>query len=131
MPPLQLGQQVQDLRLHRYVQRGHRLVAHDEPRLDRQRPRDAHALPLSARQLVGIGVGVLGVEPHFVKQGAHPCLDRPAPGEVMNHDRLAQRRPHRHARVERAVGILKHDLHLAPQRAQLGAPQAQHIRTLK
>ena len=45
---LEVFQKVDDLRLDRDVESGDRLVADDEQRLDRQRPRDADALPLTA-----------------------------------------------------------------------------------
>jgi hypothetical protein len=45
---LEVVEQVDDLRLHRHVERGDRLVQHDQPRLERQRPRDADALALAA-----------------------------------------------------------------------------------
>jgi len=45
-------QQVQDLRLHGDVQRGGRLVGHDQPAAQHQRHRDHRALLLAARQLV-------------------------------------------------------------------------------
>ena len=39
-------------------------------------------------------------------------------GELMDDQRLADDRADRHARVERGVGILEDDLHVAAQRAQ-------------
>src|SRR5206468_7834808 len=51
---LQVLQQVDHLRLDRDIERRYRLVAHDEARLDRERPRDADALALAARELVRI-----------------------------------------------------------------------------
>ena len=57
---LQVGQQVQHLRLHRDVERRHRLVGHDERGLEHQRARDRDALPLAAREHVRIAIVVLG-----------------------------------------------------------------------
>ncbi len=51
---LQVDQQVDHLRLDRDVERGDRLVAHDQTRPERQRPRDADALPLPAGELMRI-----------------------------------------------------------------------------
>ena len=51
---LQIGQQVDDLCLHRYVQRGNRLVAHDEFRVQHQRTRDADSLALATGKFVWI-----------------------------------------------------------------------------
>ena len=57
-PLLQVAQQVHDLRLDRDVERGHRLVADDEARLDGERAGDADALPLAAGELVRVAPGV-------------------------------------------------------------------------
>ena len=51
---LQLDEEVEDRRLHRHVERGGRLVADDELRLARERPRDRHALLEPARELDGL-----------------------------------------------------------------------------
>src|SRR5919197_479319 len=67
-PGLKVGEQVQDLRLHGYVERAHRFVAHDELRLDRERARNADPLPLPSRQLVGVALRKGGVEPDLVEQ---------------------------------------------------------------
>ena len=63
----QLGEQVEDLRLHHHVERGGRLVGDDQPRLAGQRHRDHHALSLPAGQLVR------------VRRGHDFAADRPAP----------------------------------------------------
>ena len=62
---LQFVQKIEDLRLHRYIQSRHRLVADDQPRVDRQGTGDADALPLSARKLVRVTVVMLGFQPHL------------------------------------------------------------------
>ena len=49
---LQVHQQIDDLRLDRHVQRGHRFVADDQLRTQRQRAGDADALALAAGELV-------------------------------------------------------------------------------
>jgi hypothetical protein len=45
---LQILQQVQNLRLHADIERRHGFVADDQPRRQRQRPRNADPLPLPA-----------------------------------------------------------------------------------
>ena len=57
-PVLQVAHQVQDLRLHRDVERGGRLVADDELAFGRQRAGDGDALALSAGELVRILLAV-------------------------------------------------------------------------
>ena len=51
---LQIHQQIDDLRLNRHIQRGHRFVADDQLRIERQRARDADALALAAGEFVRI-----------------------------------------------------------------------------
>ena len=69
---LQIDQKVDDLRLHGDVERRDRLVANDQLRPRRQRPRDAETLPLSAGEFVR----VLG---HLVGAQADPLEERRAP----------------------------------------------------
>ena len=54
-PALQLGEQLQDLRLHRHVERRRRLVGDEEVGLVGERHGDHHALALAAGELVRIG----------------------------------------------------------------------------
>src|SRR6478736_5949507 len=54
----QISQEIQDLRLNRNIERGHGFVADDELGFERERPRDAHALPLPARKLVRIAAAI-------------------------------------------------------------------------
>ena len=68
---LQIEQQVQDLRLHRNVQRGDRLVGDDQARVDRQRARDADALALTAAEGVREALHVLGAQAHQLQQLGH------------------------------------------------------------
>ncbi len=71
-PGAQLRQQPQHLRLHGDVQRRHRLVRHQNLRRRRQRARDAHALPLSAAELVREAVRVRRRQAHLGEQRLHP-----------------------------------------------------------
>src|SRR5262249_42447701 len=104
-----------------HVERAHRLVANDEVGAHRQGARDADALTLAAGELVRIALHHFRAEPDAFEHGddliffftaaAGPSED----ANAFSHD-LA----HRHARVERRVGILKHDLHPTPHCAQFG-----------
>ena len=68
---LQVVEQVDDLRLDRDVERGHRLVGDDQLRLQRQRARDADALALAAGELVREAVVVLGAQADPLQQLLH------------------------------------------------------------
>ncbi len=59
---LELTQQVEHLGLNRHIERGDRLVADDEIRVERQRARDTNALALTARELVRVAVGEVAIE---------------------------------------------------------------------
>jgi hypothetical protein len=59
--------QVYNLGLNRYVERGNRLVAYDEIRIQRKRAGYADALTLAAGKLVRLPVLVVLLNPH----GAH------------------------------------------------------------
>ena len=72
---LQIDQQVDDLRLHRNIERRHRLVADDQLRPRRQRARDAEALPLSAREFVRVLGHLVGAQADFVEERKHPLVD--------------------------------------------------------
>jgi hypothetical protein len=61
---LQVREQVEDLRLHRHVERRHRLVADDDVGLQGQGARNADALPLPARELVRKIVGLVRPQTH-------------------------------------------------------------------
>jgi hypothetical protein len=76
---LQIAHQVQDLRLHRDVERRGRLVADEELGLERERARDRDALALPARELVRIARAVGRREPDLVEQRATRAVIRAAP----------------------------------------------------
>ena len=86
---LEVLEQVEDLRLHRHVERRDRLVADDQLRVDRERAGDADPLPLAAGELVREAVVVLGVEADDLEQlldaaldlgvGADPCTSSGSP----------------------------------------------------
>ena len=75
---LQVVEQVDDLGLDRDVERGDRLVEQHQPRVDRERARDADALALAAGELVREAVDVLGVQPDALEQLARALVHRPA-----------------------------------------------------
>ena len=105
---LQLIEHVDDLRLNRHVQRGHRLVADDEVGVDGQGAGDADTLALSAGELVGVAGGMLTVQAHMVHQlqdARHALLLGLI--ELMDIQRLADDIGHGHAGVQGGIGILE------------------------
>ena len=65
---LQVLEQVDDLRLDRYVERADRLVAHDELGVQRKSARDPDPLALTAGELVREPVGDVGAQADLAQQ---------------------------------------------------------------
>ena len=111
---LQQFEQVENLILHRYVQRGDRLVADDQIRIERDGAGDADALALPAGKLVRIAVAVFARDADRVQQRAHARGKRLAGfTDPVGFQRLGDDFLHRHARIERGVRVLKDHLHAA------------------
>ena len=90
MLALQVAQQVEDRRLHRDVERRHRLVGDQQRRRDRQRAREADALPLPAGQLVRVAEAQLGAQADRVEELDAPAASSAAPRrEPLHAQRLA------------------------------------------
>ena len=126
-PRLEVGEQVQNLRLDGDVERRDGLVQHDELGFHRERPGDPHALALPARQLMGVGGHVTGVESHLAKQRCHTPIRFGATRQSVHYERLPDRVAHGHPRVERTRGILEYDLHPPAQRSQCFPVQPEHV----
>ena len=115
---LEVLEQVEDLRLDRHVERGDRLVAHDQLGAQRNGPGDPDPLALAARELVRVAVVVLRVEADALHQlldrGTHPARRR----DALDLERRADDAADRVARVQRVVRILEDHLRLAANRCQ-------------
>ena len=103
----QAPQQVEDVGLHGHVERRQDLVAEQKLRLGDQGARDGDALPLAARELVGIAACIAGIEAHVVEDDRDAVANRAAV-EIEEHfqgpgENGADLCP----RIERRVGILK------------------------
>lgn len=121
-PPQRL-QQIQDLALHRHVQRAGDLVAHQHPRPGGQRPGNGRPLALPAADLPGQAAGQGGVQAAPFQQGQGL-----APGVPAGKPRILQRLRHSGKqcppRVKGGGGGLEHHLHAAPDLPQLCAAGA-------
>ena len=69
---LQFQEQIDDLRLHRDVERRDRLVGDDERRIEGEGTREADPLALAAAELVRVPVEVRRVEPDQPEQLSDP-----------------------------------------------------------
>ncbi len=118
---LQVLEQVDDLRLDGHVQRRDRLIADDEVWLNCQRPGDADALTLAARELVREAVGEVRVQAHRLEQVLDALLLLLAAGQLVDGQGLADDAADRHTRVQARVGVLEDHLHFPAEAAKLTA----------
>jgi hypothetical protein len=125
---LQVHEQVDHLRLHRHIEHGHRFVADNEIRIDRERPRDPDALALSARELMRIAVRDLRSQAHLGQQLPHALV--PA-GQAMDRQTFPDDGPNGHAGIQRRIGILKDDLRSTAHAPQLTTWQSQYVGSIK
>ena len=100
------------------IQRAHRLIAHQQLRLEDHRARNRHALALATRQFMRIA-------PEHLRLATRPAAASRQPPRglataielgLMHTQRLAHDLRYRHARIEACERILKDDLQVAPQR---------------
>src|SRR5262245_49124368 len=117
-------EQVDNLRLHRHVERTHRLVADHELWSDDECPGDTRTLQLSTAQLVRISRPELAVEPDLGECRFDACV---ASGFIesgrQREQRLGNAFGDGHARIEAGVRILEHELQAAAESAKLAARQ--------
>ena len=94
----------------RDVERGGRLVEHDQPRVGDQRPGDIDPLALTTRQFMRIAIGELAAEPHFLEHrlGAFAAIG--GAETAVELQRLLDHAPDRQAWIERRRRILEHHL---------------------
>ncbi len=128
---LQVGKEIQYLRLHRHVERGDRFVADDERGFDGQRPCDADPLPLAARELMRVPGGISRIEADLLQELGHPLRNLSLRRQSVDLDPLGDRIPDSHPWIERAVRILEDDLQLSPGLPQLGSAERQEIAPLE
>ena len=118
-----------DLRLNRDVQRGHSLVRDDQRRIERECAGDPDALALTAAEFMRVPRQMVRVETDQVEQvGDAPPSFGPRP-ELVNDERLFDDISRPHPRVQRRIGILKHNLHIAPRPAHARLGKLQDIFT--
>src|SRR3546814_6606167 len=127
-----LAEQVDDLRLHRHVERRRRLVEHYEAWLQHHGAGDGDALALAAGELVGVAVAAVGIEADFLQRGDdHRLALVPGAAQVMDLQALGNDLADREARAERAIGILEDDPHGAAQRPQVLVRSEEHTSELQ
>ena len=124
---LQVLEQVEDLRLHGDVERGDRLVADDQLRVDSECAGDADPLPLPAGELVREAVVVLRVQPDDVEQLLDAPLDLGRRPDLVHLQRLGDDEADPLALVQARVRILEDHHQLAADRAHLRPAQVRDV----
>ena len=127
---LQILHQVDDLRLHGYVQRRDGFIAHHEFRLQRQRAGDADALALAAGKFVRVAVRRLARQGDQVQHVGHPARPFGAVAEAVDGVCLGDDGADRLARIERTERVLEDDLQVSPSPAQRFATELRELGAL-
>ncbi len=129
---LHVLEQVEDLGLHRHVERGDGLVADDQLRVGDDRAGDRDALALAAGELVGLALGRGG---RIDADRGQDLLDLGGPGGgvtgLPDRQRLPDDLAHRAAGVQRADRILDDHLHAGPDLAQLSTLEGGELRSVE
>ncbi len=120
---LEPPKKIEHSRLDGDVQRGHRLVQHQQLRLHGQRTGDTDPLPLPAGELVRVPLRVRRIAPHLRQQLPHPP-DGVGSAHSLRPQRLGDDVPDRHPGIERRHRVLEDDLDPPPQRLDPGLAQA-------
>jgi hypothetical protein len=125
---LQILQEVDDLGLNGNVQGADRLITDKQFRLNSQSPRDSNALALAAAEFMGVALRVDRVEADRPEQfGDSRLPGRIVLCEPMNVEGFTDDVFDCHARVERAIRILKDHLQPSSMPAQFGAMQSGYV----
>ena len=127
---LELRQKLEDLRLDRDVERRRRLVRDQEVGPVRQRHRDHDALPLPARELMGIGgqPALRVLDSHLVQKFENPLARRSAGKPLVQQKRLRQLLFERVQRIERRHRLLKDEADaVAADFTKLRIARADHL----
>src|SRR6056297_161662 len=120
---LDIVEKVEYLGLDAHVERGDRLVTDDELRLDGERVGDGDPLLLAARELVGVLARGVAGEPDSFEELSDAFVFLLAGRDVVALHRSADDPTDGLSRVQRAVGVLEDNLHLAAQTANLSGPE--------
>jgi hypothetical protein len=128
---LEILHEIQDLGLDGHVEGGYRLVCHDQLGIESQGPGQADTLALTAGELVGIPLHDGAAKPHLVEQGPDLLLLPRSVTHPVDLQGLTDDGADPHARVERGVGVLEHQLQVAPVAAQAAPTHARELDPLE
>src|SRR5262249_56473574 len=111
----------------RDVERRGRLVAYNQLRLDRERARNRDALALAARELMRIARRMARLEADETEQFGDARALLCGRHHLVKLERLGENIADGHARVERGVRVLEHQLGAAPEHTYLPLGQRDDV----
>src|SRR5258706_8639909 len=127
-PALQIPQQIQYLRLDRYIERAGRFVANDQPGFDCKRARYRDTLALPTREFVRIAVFHLHAQTDLRQDSVDARGARlPVAADAERDHPFLDDVQDAHSWIERAVRILKDDLKIAAPTPQFSGRQRRQI----
>ena len=116
---LQVFEHVDDLCLHRHIERRDRLVTDNQVGLQRDSTGNADTLALAAGELMGEAGRRIRRQADAIEQVGHGLPTRGRCPDSGDFQRLGDQLAHAHARVEAGIGILENHLHAASEGAGL------------
>ena len=115
---LEVGEEIEDLRLNGNIKGRYRFIEDENFRIEHESPGNGNALALAAGKHVGVAVVMFRPETHACHHGAGFFLALGFWRLGIHQQGLLENGADFLARVERAVGILKNDLHFGTQGPQ-------------
>ena len=126
-PVLQIKQEIDDLRLHRHIKGRDRFIRHNQRRVERQGPRDADALALSAGKGMWKAVHIGGGQADKIEQFTYTRAALAFIVHAVDQQGFGNQIAHHHARIERGERVLEDHLHMPPEGFQFGFLQRREI----
>src|SRR5471032_1693261 len=124
---LEVGQEIENLRLDGDIEGGHRLVADHEFRFEHEGSGDAYTLSLAARKFVWVALQCRRGQANRIDYPANFCFAFASLRHAMNRQGKAQGSFNGMPRIERAVRVLEDHLHAPAIRTQCTAPAMRDV----
>ena len=128
---LQFHHQVQNLRLHRHIQRRDGFIRDDQFRVQCEGAGNCDPLTLTAGHFMWEAAHEAARQMHPIKERGNPVLNFRARGDVVVLHRLCDLIHQLHLRIERSKGILKDHLHIKARLVQFFLAEAENVAALK
>ena len=131
-PLLEVVQQIDDLRLDGDVERGDRLIGHDELGIHRERSRNSDPLALASGELTRPASQKIPGQRDTLQQCGDALAARaPVRFDPLHAQRLGDDLFDAHPGIQRRIRILEDDLRVAPEPTQGARVQPRHVRALE